>query len=59
METSGAAAEKTNQPEHEPEIVADEDENRKITATETLKKFGLRLSLNSVSAQVQTLNGSG
>ena len=59
METSGAAAEKTNQPEDEPEIVADENGNRKITATETLKKFELRLSLNSVSAQVQTLNGSG
>ena len=58
METSGAAAEKTNQPEDEPEIVADEDENRKIAA-ETLKKFELRLSLHSVSAQVQTLNGSG
>ena len=59
MKTSGAAAEKTNQPEDEPEIVADEDENRKITAAEALKKFELRLRLNSVSAQVQTLNGSG
>ena len=58
METSGAAAEKTNQPEDEPEIVADENENRKIAA-EALKKFELRLRLNSVSAQVQTLNGSG
>ena len=58
MKTSGAAAEKTNQPEDEPEI-ADEDENRKITAAETLKKFELRLSLHSVSAQVQILNGSG
>ena len=37
METSGAAAEKANQPEDEPEIVADEDENRKITAAEALK----------------------
>ena len=28
-----------NQSEEEPEIVADEDENRKITAAETLKKL--------------------
>ena len=28
-----------NQSEEEPEIVADEDENRKITAAEDLKKF--------------------
>ena len=31
--------EEANQPEEEPEIVADEDENRKIAA-EALKKLG-------------------
>ena len=29
----------SNQSEEEPEIVADEDENRKITAAEALKKL--------------------
>ena len=33
------AAKAANQSEKEPEIVADEDENRKITAAETLKKL--------------------
>ena len=33
------AAKAANQSEEEPEIVADEDENRKITAAETLKKL--------------------
>ena len=35
-ETSDAAAEEANQSEEEPEIVTDEDENRKITAAEAL-----------------------
>ena len=33
------AAKAANQSEKEPEIVADEDENRKITAAEALKKL--------------------
>ena len=33
------AAKAANQSKEEPEIVADEDENRKITAAETLKKL--------------------
>ena len=33
------AAKAANQSEEEPEIVADEDESRKITAAETLKKL--------------------
>ena len=33
------AAKAANQSEEEPEIVADEDENRKITAAEALKKL--------------------
>ena len=36
METSVAAAEVANRSEEEPEIVTDEDENRKITAAEAL-----------------------
>ena len=32
METSDAAAEEANQSEEKPEIVTDEDENRKIAA---------------------------
>ena len=39
METSDAAAEEASQSKEEPEIVTDEDENRKITAAETLKKL--------------------
>ena len=39
IETSDAAAKKVNQSEEEPEIVTDEDENRKITASEALKKL--------------------
>ena len=38
METSNTAAEEANQSKEEPEIVTDEDENRKATA-ETLKKL--------------------
>ena len=38
METSNTAAEEANQSKEEPEIVTDEDENRKTTA-ETLKKL--------------------
>ena len=33
------AAKAANQSEDDPEIAADEDENRKITAAETLKKL--------------------
>ena len=36
METRDAAAEEANQSEEKPEIVTDEDENRKITAAEAL-----------------------
>ena len=35
---SDAAAEEANQSEEEPEIIADENKNRKITAAEALKK---------------------
>ena len=38
METSNTAVEEANQSKEEPEIVTDEDENRKTTA-ETLKKL--------------------
>ena len=38
-ETSNAAAEEGKQSEEEPEIVTEEDENRKITAAEALKKL--------------------
>ena len=38
MEASDAAVKEANQSEEEPEIVTDEDENRKVTAAETLKK---------------------
>ena len=38
METSVAAADKASQSEKNPEIVTDEDENRKITA-EAVKKL--------------------
>ena len=39
IETSNAAAKEANQSKEEPEIVTDEDENRKITASEALKKL--------------------
>ena len=39
MEHFLLAAKAANQSEEEPEIAADENENRKITAAETLKKF--------------------
>ena len=39
MEHVLLAAKAANQSEEEPEIVADEDESRKITAAETLKKL--------------------
>ena len=39
METSDAAAKEANQSEEEPEIVTDEDKNKKITAAEALKKL--------------------
>ena len=38
METSDAVAKEANQSEKEPDIVTREDKNRKITATEALKK---------------------
>ena len=39
METSDAAAKEANQSEEEPEIVTDEDKNKKITAAEALWKL--------------------
>ena len=39
METSDAAAKEANQSEEEPEIVTNEDKNKKITAAEALKKL--------------------
>ena len=39
METSAAAAKEANQSKEKPEIVTDEDENRKITAAEPLTKL--------------------
>ena len=39
MEMRDVASKEANQPEEKPEIVADEDDNRKITAAEALKKF--------------------
>ena len=39
MEMSYAAAEEANQSKVELEIVTDEDENRKVTAAETLKNL--------------------
>ena len=39
METSDATAEEAKQSEEESEIVTKEDENRKITAAEALKRL--------------------
>ena len=39
MDMSNAAVKEANYSEEEREIVTDEDENRKITAAETLKKL--------------------
>ena len=39
METSDASAKVAYQTKEEPEIVTSEDENRKITTAETLKKL--------------------
>ena len=39
MDMSNAAVKEANYSEEEAEIVTDEDENRKITAGETLKKL--------------------
>ena len=39
MEMSYDAAMEANQSKVEPEIVTDEDENRKVTAAETLKNL--------------------
>ena len=39
METRDVAAKEANQPAEKPQIVADEDDNRKTTAAEALKKF--------------------
>lgn len=38
-ETSDATAEEASQPEEEPEILTNEDENRQITVAEVLKKL--------------------
>ena len=38
-ETSDAAAEEASQPEEEPEMATNEDENRQITVAEVLKKL--------------------
>ena len=51
MEHVLLAAGEANQSEEEPEIVTDEDENRKITAAEALKK------LNEVKNLIE-VNGS-
>ena len=51
MEHVLLAAGEANQSEEEPEIVTDEDENRKITAAEALKK------LNEVKILIE-VNGS-
>ena len=40
MGTSNAAVDEANQSEEEPEIVADGDENRKITAVDALEVNG-------------------
>ena len=39
MELIILATEDANQSQEEPKIVTDEDENRKLTAVEVLKKF--------------------
>ena len=39
METRDVAAKEANQLEEKPQIVADEDDNRKITAAEALKNL--------------------
>ena len=51
MEHVLLAADEANQSEEEPQIVTDEDENRKITAAEALKK------LNEVENLIE-VNGS-
>ena len=51
MEHVLLAADEANQSEEEPQIVTDEDENRKITAAEALKK------LNEVKILIE-VNGS-
>ena len=50
METSDAAAKEANQSEEEPEIVTDEDKNKKITAAEALWKLDEVENLIDVSA---------
>ena len=52
MEHVLLAADKANQSEQKPEIVTDEDENKKIIAAETLKK------LNEVKNFIE-VNGRG
>ena len=50
METGDAAAKEANQSEEEPEIVTDEDKNKKITAAEALWKLDEVENLIDVSA---------
>ena len=71
IETSNAAAEETNDSEEEPEIVTDEDEHRKITTSEVLKKLDevknvievngsdhLNMIFNEVIENLEVLEGS-
>ena len=57
METSDAAVEEANQSEEEPEIIKDEDENRKMTAAEglTLRSANPRKWSNTLKQFVGTL----
>ena len=49
------AAKAANQSEDDPEIAADEDENRKITAAETLKNLDeVKISTKSTEATIST-----
>ena len=71
VETGNAAAEETNHSKEEPEIVTDEDENRKITTSEALKKLDevknvmevngsdhLNMIFNEVIENLEVLEGS-
>ena len=53
METSDATAEEAKQSEEESEIVTKEDENRKITAAEALKRLtNLKISQRPKEATI-------
>ena len=55
MEHVLVAGEEANQSKEKPEIVADEDENRKITAAEALKKLDeVKNSQKSAEATIST-----